>query len=68
MDNQNKMNCIMTLSGFGPFGSVTENPTMRLIKSITEDERKVFNILVCEVVETSTIGVKAHLEELTKLK
>ena len=56
MDKKEKQELTFTLSGFGAFGSVINNPTTEIIRSITEDEKSKYNILLCDVLEVSALG------------
>ena len=40
---------MFTLSGFGAFGSVLNNQTMEIIRSITEDEKFKYNDNIFEI-------------------
>ena len=58
---------MFTLSGFGAFGSVLNNPTMEIIRSITEDEKFKYNILICDVLEVSAVGCQNYINDIKNI-
>lgn len=59
---------IITISGFGPFGSVIDNPTMRIVNSFKQDELIKYNVKICKVLEVSTFGVDEHIQNVCKIE
>jgi pyroglutamyl-peptidase len=65
MDSEQK--CTISISAFGPFGDVLNNPTMELLKNLPEKTKLAYNVVLADILEVSTKACDAHVGNVCKL-